>query len=165
MEALLVHLNKEKGSTVTPGMLLMVNAPDGTIAYASLPKFWETYPPIHIPQKMEGQTGKWVLVRGSGWFGDASKIDESDWLEITSKNLSQGYTLFIGYSNEEIEETQSRLSGVFFNLLGFSLAVGVLGGIFPLLANPSSVKGTGFRHRACGNRGDGCTGDPQGHRG
>ncbi len=130
MDSLLAHLDRKASPTFKPGMLVLINAPDGTIAYALLPEFWETYPLADIPKEMDARTGEWGLVGGSGWFGDASEIDESDWLEITSKKLAQGYTLYIGYSNEEIEETQSRLRDLFFNLLGFSLVVGILGGIF-----------------------------------
>ncbi|MCP4114696.1 MAG: HAMP domain-containing histidine kinase [Desulfobacteraceae bacterium] len=109
MASLLAHLDREQGPAFKTGMIIMITAPDGASVHTSLPKFWEAFPIADIPKQMETRTGEWVEVRGSGWFGGASDIDESDWLEVTSKKLNRGYTLYIGYSNEEIEETQARL--------------------------------------------------------
>lgn len=130
LDHLLDDLEREREFTRDQGLFLVITDHGGEIRYASLPREWEMYNPRTILGGGARKTGERIVFRGKGWFGGEEEADRSDTLEIINRSLPDGATLYLGQSNEEIEDILFRFYEIFFTLLVPLFMLAVSGGVF-----------------------------------
>ena len=130
MSHLIKELERERELSVKQGLLIFIIGPTGEYLYTVLPEGWQRYNPELILQEIRKKPGNWMTFRGKGWLEGESEADSSDRLEIKHFSFDDGSQLYIGQSDQDIEELISDFLETYILILIPIFIAGVMGGLF-----------------------------------